>query len=88
VLSPFLGGFLQGMSGTGAGISMVAALIVAGYPLRVCIGSCGFLAFFVGASAIVRVVLHNELTLAEFGWFFGLCFVLGGTLTFLIYRKI
>lgn len=87
-LSAFCGGFFQGVAATGAGSSIVAVLLISGYPQKVCSATSGYLAFYFSTAALIHSVLHDEITLWEFGWFFGISFVLGGSLTILLYRKI
>ena len=87
-LSAFVGGFFQAMAATGAGSSIVAILLISGYPQKMCSATARFLAFFFAATTIVHAVLHSEVTIEQFGWFFGISFLLGGALTVLLYRKI
>lgn len=84
----FLGGFFQGIAATGAGSSIVAVLLSSGYPQKVSGASSGYLALFMAIAATIYSVLHNELTLLQFAWFSGISFVLGGSFTILLYRKI
>lgn len=84
----FFGGLFQGIAATGAGSSIVAVLLSFGYPPKVCSATSGYLGFFFSTAAIIHSILHNELTLLQFAWFFCISFVLGGFLTILLYWKI
>ncbi len=82
----FLGGFLQGIIGVGSGNTMVAAMLFLGIDAKVTSATSGYQIVFIGLSSTIEALANNELTWLEVGWFFSICFILGGILTFFMYK--
>lgn len=86
VAGSLLGGFLQGLLGIGAGDCMIAALLlIRAHPL-VASATVGYQMVFMGLTDTILALGENNLTWVDLGVFFGVCFVLGGALTVLIYH--
>lgn len=84
----FVGGILQGILGVGAGDSIVAALLTVGVAPRVASATSGYQIFFAGMSSLVGALAYREISWADAGWLFGICFVVGGLLTLGLYYSL
>lgn len=82
----FIGGFLQGIIGVGSGNCMVAAMLTVGIDPKVTSATSGYQIVFIGLSSLIEALAFNELTWIEVGFFFTICFVIGGGLTLLLYH--
>lgn len=81
----FVGGILQGILGVGAGDSIVTALLTVGVAPRVASATSGYQIFFAGMSSLIGALAYSEISWADAGWLFGICFVVGGLLTLGLY---
>lgn len=85
-LGGFMGGFLQGIIGVGSGHCMVSALLMVGVHQKVTSATSGYQIVFIGMSSLIEAFANKEITAEEAGWYFGISFLLGGVLTFGLYK--
>jgi hypothetical protein len=81
-----VGGLLQGIIGLGSGHCMVGSLLYLGLNPKVASATSGYMIVFIGLSSLIEAMANNEITWIQVAWFMGICFILGGICTFLLYR--
>jgi hypothetical protein len=85
VCGGFIGGLLQGIIGVGSGNMMVWAMLVIGIDPKVTTATSGYQIVFVGAASLIEAIANQLITWTEAGWLFGICFIIGGSLTVIFY---
>jgi uncharacterized membrane protein YfcA len=82
----FVGGVLQGVIGLGSGNMMIAALLYVGLDARVTGATSGYQIVFIGMASLIEAISNSELSWLDVGWFLGICFLIGGPMTIVMYK--
>jgi uncharacterized membrane protein YfcA len=70
VASAYLGGFVNGLLGSGVGSVIVMGLLYGGVPAKVASATSGYQIVFTGAASLIQAFANQELDVDQFGFLF------------------
>lgn len=79
-------GLVQGILGVGSGTFIMGVLLSFNLDTRVASATSGYQIFFIGAASFLETFINNAISLQDAAFLFGICSILGGIATFLMYR--
>ena len=85
-LGGFSAGMVQGILGVGSGTFTMAIFLSYNLDPRVASATSGYQIFFIGAGSFIETFINGRISLQDAGFLFGNCAILGGIVTFGMYK--
>lgn len=84
-LGGFTAGLVQGILGVGSGTFIMGVFLTFNLNPRVASATSGYQIFFIGAASFTEGFITNSISLRDAMFFFWLCAIAGGAVTFGMY---